>query len=443
MKIKKLLMVALSLLMIISCVPLAVMAADGEFVVVESSVKEVKPGEKVVYTVYLDTTGIAEGAIAYNFEIGLPTNITCETVTMNNEISSVMGTLFNEYEKTDALVSVLGAGAAKGYVGKIEVATLECTVSDKAVAGEIALKLGNVKVTKPGYVELEGVAAEVAPVTVYVPHVCDLKPVAEVPATCTTEGVKAHYVCSDEACGKLYLDAEGKQVVTAAALVIPALGHDFKDGYCQREGCGYAMTLDDIIAHLTGYDKVNKVLAYEVEELADTDAKDYITAKVEENLKAILGENYNKFIKEFAVQVTSFDAAEAGKAGKVEFTLTITGVEEAGATAVPTVTVNGIVTIAALPEEEPEEVEDKKLGMIFPKLFNVKVDCGEGGSVNTSETFKMAYGSTRTIKFTADEGYEVADVIVNGKSVGAVEKYTIKGARTTYTVKVLFEEIEG
>ena len=45
--------------------------------------------------------------------------------------------------------------------------------------------------------------------------------VAEVPATTSAEGTKAHYTCS--VCGKLFSDATGSVEVTAAELVIPKL----------------------------------------------------------------------------------------------------------------------------------------------------------------------------------------------------------------------------
>ena len=50
-----------------------------------------------------------------------------------------------------------------------------------------------------------------------------LTAVAEVPATCTETGVKAHWVCS--VCGKLFSDADGKNETTLEALTIPATGH--------------------------------------------------------------------------------------------------------------------------------------------------------------------------------------------------------------------------
>ena len=52
-----------------------------------------------------------------------------------------------------------------------------------------------------------------------------LTAVAEVPATCETAGVKAHWKC--DVCGKLFSDAEGKTETTLEKLAIPATGHAY------------------------------------------------------------------------------------------------------------------------------------------------------------------------------------------------------------------------
>ena len=73
-----------------------------------------------------------------------------------------------------------------------------------------------------------------------------LTAVAEVPATCQETGVKAHWVCS--VCGKLFSDADGKNETTLEALTIGALGHKTQlvgakaatcteDGYTGDEVC--------------------------------------------------------------------------------------------------------------------------------------------------------------------------------------------------------------
>lgn len=51
-------------------------------------------------------------------------------------------------------------------------------------------------------------------------------------------------------------------------------------------------------------------------------------------------------------------------------------------------------------------------------------------------------GKNITFTFTPDEGYQVADVIVDGESVGAVERYTYKSLSAGSRISVSFEPIE-
>ena len=73
-----------------------------------------------------------------------------------------------------------------------------------------------------------------------------LSAVAEVPAACTENGVKAHWVCT--VCGQLFSDAEGENETTLEALTIPAAGRKtqlvgakaaacIEDGYTGDEVC--------------------------------------------------------------------------------------------------------------------------------------------------------------------------------------------------------------
>ena len=91
------------------------------------------------------------------------------------------------------------------------------------------------------------------------------------------------------------------------------------------------------------------------------------------------------------------------------------------------------------------ETETVRIGenkMLFPKLFNVQITVGAGGKTNVSDTFLIAYGANRNIKITPDEGYEIADVIINGVSVGAVEEYSIRGASHDYSIEIIFNEMD-
>ncbi len=89
-----------------------------------------------------------------------------------------------------------------------------------------------------------------------------------------------------------------------------------------------------------------------------------------------------------------------------------------------------------------DEDYSKGNSFFFPRLHTVNVKVGEGGTTNVSDNFYIAYGASRTIKITPDEGYTVKDVTVNGKSVGAVTVYEIKGACEAYEVKITFEKID-
>ncbi len=58
---------------------------------------------------------------------------------------------------------------------------------------------------------------------------CSIKPVAEEPATCTTDGMKAHYAC--EKCGVTYKDANGEELLDLGEeeYMLWATGHKFSN----------------------------------------------------------------------------------------------------------------------------------------------------------------------------------------------------------------------
>ena len=86
----------------------------------------------------------------------------------------------------------------------------------------------------------------------------------------------------------------------------------------------------------------------------------------------------------------------------------------------------------------PEGAEDKveKETSFLPRLFTVQVKTDANVKASTTKQFLIAYAAKRTVKFTAAEGYEITDVLVNGESVGAVDSYTIKVASRDYTIEV-------
>lgn len=58
--------------------------------------------------------------------------------------------------------------------------------------------------------------------------------------------------------------------------------------------------------------------------------------------------------------------------------------------------------------------------------YLIRASCTAGGTISPKGLYQLVLGASKTYKITPDKGYEIEDVIVNGKSVGAVSSYTYK-----------------
>lgn len=80
-------------------------------------------------------------------------------------------------------------------------------------------------------------------------------------------------------------------------------------------------------------------------------------------------------------------------------------------------------------------------GAVVTKFdIEVEVEAEEGGTAKATPS-KVEKGENAKIKVSAYEGYEIEDVIVDGKSVGAVKEYEIKNIKDDVIVKVTFKKI--
>ena len=71
--------------------------------------------------------------------------------------------------------------------------------------------------------------------------------------------------------------------------------------------------------------------------------------------------------------------------------------------------------------------------------YTITAEAGEGGSISPSGRVSVTRGSDKTFTISADDGYEIADVLVDGKSVGAGSRYTFENVRASHTIEVVFE----
>ena len=72
--------------------------------------------------------------------------------------------------------------------------------------------------------------------------------------------------------------------------------------------------------------------------------------------------------------------------------------------------------------------------------YTITATAGEGGSITPNGDVSVKEGASQTFAITANNGYEIADVLVDGNSVGAVETYTFDEVKTNHTITVSFNK---
>ena len=81
-------------------------------------------------------------------------------------------------------------------------------------------------------------------------------------------------------------------------------------------------------------------------------------------------------------------------------------------------------------------------GSTSTTTYKITVTEGKNGSITPNGVVKVEKGEDQTFKIKAEKGYEIADVLVDGKSVGAVAKYTFKNVKEKHTIEATFKKVE-
>ena len=81
-------------------------------------------------------------------------------------------------------------------------------------------------------------------------------------------------------------------------------------------------------------------------------------------------------------------------------------------------------------------------GSTSTTTYKIIVTEGKNGSITPNGVVKVEKGEDQTFKIKAEKGYEIADVLVDGKSVGAVAKYTFKNVKAKHTIEATFKKVE-
>ncbi len=73
-----------------------------------------------------------------------------------------------------------------------------------------------------------------------------------------------------------------------------------------------------------------------------------------------------------------------------------------------------------------------------PPTYTITATAGAGGSIAPAGAVSVITGADQTFQVSPDPGYRVADVLVDGSSVGAVTKYTFPAVKSTHTIGASF-----
>jgi hypothetical protein len=66
--------------------------------------------------------------------------------------------------------------------------------------------------------------------------------------------------------------------------------------------------------------------------------------------------------------------------------------------------------------------------------YTITATAGTGGSISPSGSVSVNHGASRTFTITANSGYNVANVLVDGSSVGAVTTYTFTNVTANHSI---------
>lgn len=77
---------------------------------------------------------------------------------------------------------------------------------------------------------------------------------------------------------------------------------------------------------------------------------------------------------------------------------------------------------------------------VEPTTFTITASAGQGGSITPSGNVSVAENGNQKFTITPSEGYEIADVKVDGQSVGKKTEYTFENVTKAHTIAATFTE---
>ena len=102
-----------------------------------------------------------------------------------------------------------------------------------------------------------------------------------------------------------------------------------------------------------------------------------------------------------------------------------------------------VVTRTPVTPVDPDDGDDNNNSGSSSSVrrYDIEAEAGRGGDISPDGRVRVRRGENQTFRITADDGWEIADVEVDGESVGAVSRYTFESVRGDHTISVTFRQI--
>ncbi|MCK4747029.1 MAG: hypothetical protein KAT15_08340, partial [Bacteroidales bacterium] len=78
------------------------------------------------------------------------------------------------------------------------------------------------------------------------------------------------------------------------------------------------------------------------------------------------------------------------------------------------------------------------LSSYFARSYTILASAGPGGSISPSGIIEVRRDRNKTFTISADEGYDILDVVVDGESMGAVASYKFSKVQSNHTISATF-----
>lgn len=107
-----------------------------------------------------------------------------------------------------------------------------------------------------------------------------------------------------------------------------------------------------------------------------------------------------------------------------------------GEITIPIATLSGITA-----DPSPYNILIVASGVATPSTYAITVTQSANGAISPASAFNISQGSDLTFTITPGSGFKIADVLVDGESVGVVNTYTFTNIRSNHTITGMFERI--